>query len=263
MLDKITFSIIGTGNMAQFLAKTLIAKGYIIEGIWGRNKEKTNTLALVNHCSSYPNLDNIPDRENHFCFLALSDTALPDIVLSLNFIKTTLIHTAGASSILILKGAAKNTAVFWPIYSIVSQKGINIDNMPIAIEANSIEAEKAILDFAKNLSTKAFVAHESKRQQLHLAAVFANNFSNHLVGIAQDICAKEGIDFEYLHPLIQQTFERLKTENAKSIQTGPAIRNDKMTIQKHLQLLKDKPEWTLIYESLSTSIRKTYRTNEE
>lgn len=249
--------------MAFFLAKYLGGAGHQINGIWGRNIEAATSLANEFQTEIYDSLGSIIDEENHFCFIAIKDTAIESIASQLSFKNTVLVHTAGASSIGILDNAALNRAVFWPIYSITKENKINYRGIPIAVEGNSEIIGQKVLKVAQSISEKAFVATESQRAHLHLAAVFANNFCNHLLTIADEICSKETIPFDYLKPIIEQTFERLKTEQSKNLQTGPAIRDDKMTMQKHLKLLKTNTDWALVYESLSASIRKMYGSNEE
>jgi predicted short-subunit dehydrogenase-like oxidoreductase (DUF2520 family) len=257
------FSIIGTGNMAHFLVNELYASGHVFKGIWGRNTVAANKIAIQYPTLVYSSLKDIKDEEGHFCFIAVKDIAIAEIAAQLNFNHTALIHTAGASPLQLLGNQTKHTGIFWPVYSIVADNLKTIKDIPIAIQGNNPQTENAILDMAKSITDKAFTANEEQRTHLHLAAVFANNFSNHLMAIAQEICMKQHLSFDYLQPIVEQTFERLKTEPAKDLQTGPAIRDDKMTMQKHLDLLKSNPEWALLYQSLSNSIRKMYSNSEE
>lgn len=257
------FSIIGTGNMAHFLADELCATGHVFKGIWGRNTLAANKIAIQYSTLVYSSLQDIKDEDGHYCFIAIKDTAIAGIAAQLSFKHTVLIHTAGASPLLLLGNQTKHTGIFWPVYSIVKEKLPAIKNIPIAVQGNNPETENAILHIAKSITDKAFVANEEQRTHLHLAAVFANNFSNHLIAVAQEICTQQHLSFDYLQPIVEQTFERLKTEKAKNLQTGPAIRDDKMTMQKHIDLLKGNTEWSLLYQSLSNSIRKMYSNSEE
>ena len=257
------FSIIGTGNMAHFLAGELSAAGHNLIGIWGRNTIAANKIAIQYSTLVYSSLQDIKDKEGHFCFMAVKDTAITEIAAQLSFKHTTLIHTAGASSLQLLGKQTIHSGIFWPVYSILGDNLKAIKNIPVAIQGNKPQVENDILDIAKSITDKAFIANDVQRAHLHLAAVFANNFSNHLMAVAQEICMKQHLSFDYLQPIVEQTFERLKTEPAKNLQTGPAIRDDKMTMQKHIDLLKSNTEWALIYQSLSNSIRKMYSNSEE
>ena len=114
-----------------------------------------------------------------------------------------------------------------------------------------------LMKLAKEFSGNAIELSEDKRQYLHVAAVFANNFTNHIIDLAAHYCDEHQIEFDWLKPLINQTMEKIQTNNPHDILTGPAVRNDQSTIQKHLQLLK--PDQKNIYQTLSNSIIKHYK----
>lgn len=258
MLMQGKFSIIGSGNMAWFLAEKLSSAGYEFEGIYGRNIQAANDIALAFSTTVYSALAKLPDAENHYCFIAVKDTAIVEIASQLKFKHTTLIHTAGASSIKLIGGAAQNYGAIWPIYSIVKTNHLLPKNIPVAVEGNNKATENEVLKLAKTISEEAFIATEKQRLNLHLAAVFANNFTNHLLAIAEDICTHENITFDYLNPILNQTFKRLETQSAKKSQTGPALRGDEITLQQHLLLLEGNSTLTQLYQTLSMSIRKMY-----
>ena len=258
-----SFSIIGTGNMAWFLAEKLSAAGHHFVGVYGRNKLEANRIAETFNGVAYHSFSEIKDSEYHFCFIAVKDNAIAAMASQMNCSKTILIHTAGASSIAILQASAKHYGSFWPIYSIVQTHTSLPKDIPIAIEGNNLDTQNALLELAKSFSNNAFAASEKQRNTLHLAAVFANNFTNHLLAIAEDICDSEKISFNYLKPILKQTFDRLSSQTAKESQTGPAIRADVASMQSHLDLLKNQENYRLLYQSLSDSIRKMYNQNEE
>lgn len=258
-----SFSIIGTGNMAWFLAEKLSAAGHHFIGVYGRNKLEANRIAETFNGIVFPSVSEIKDDKDHFCFIAVKDNAIAEMASQMNCSKTILIHTAGASSIEILQQSAKHYGSFWPIYSIVQTNKSLPKDIPIAIEGNNLDTQKELLEIAKSISNNAFEASARQRNTLHLAAVFANNFTNHLLAIAEDICDSENISFDYVKPILKQTFDRLSSQTAKESQTGPAIRKDEITMQAHLELLKNKESYRLLYQSLSDSIRKMYAQNEE
>lgn len=252
------FSIIGSGNMAWFLAKKLSESGLHFQGISGRNIVAMQEIASHYCTVIYPSLSEIPDEENHICFLAVKDNAISEITGQLYFKNTILIHTSGATSIDVLQNAAQHYGIFWPVYSIVKSHLPLQNDIPVSIEGNSDDVEKTILNVAQSITGKAFLATVQQRLSLHLSAVFVNNFTNHLLAIAEDICNEQNISFDYLKPIIQQTFERIHSHTAKSSQSGPAIRGDEATISKHLEILGNNPDRAALYETLSMSIRKMY-----
>jgi predicted short-subunit dehydrogenase-like oxidoreductase (DUF2520 family) len=258
-----TFSIIGSGNMAWFIVRRLTSYGLVCTSVYGRNIEQVS--ALANSCAAQvgQSLSDIQDEEGHICIIAVSDAAIVEMAKGLYFTKTTLIHTSGTSSIDLLLPSADNCAVLWPIYSILKNSYPTHRNIPIAWQASSSQSQKEVLNIATLLSDICFEADEEQRRYLHLAAVFANNFTNHLIAISEQICLEQRMSFDYLKPILQQTFERTVSASAKLLQTGPARRNDMPTIGKHIQLLNNHPQWQTLYESLSMSIKKMYEPDKE
>ena len=87
------------------------------------------------------------------------------------------------------------------------------------------------------------------------AAVLINNFTNHLFLEAAEICKNNSLPFELLKPIIKETFEKLEILSPKNAQTGPAIRRDKKTINKHLKLI-ESPDLKSIYKVFTLAIQK-------
>jgi predicted short-subunit dehydrogenase-like oxidoreductase (DUF2520 family) len=255
------YSIIGTGNMAHFLIVQLQAAGHHCAGIWGRNEIAAKEISSTFGIPIHERPTAIPDETSHCCFLAINDGAISTVIETIYFQKSILIHCSGASPISLLEQHAANSGVFWPIYSILKWSVAVNRQIPIAIEAKGSCTESMMLALANSISTKAFVAHYEQRQQLHLAAVFVNNFSNHLMTIAQELCLEAQVPYDALHAITNQTLLKAQAENPRTSQTGPAIRGDEHTQQQQLALLSKHPLWADIYESLSASIRKMYRSD--
>lgn len=253
-----TYSIAGTGNMAWFLATRLNEAGWSCAGIYGR--DTAAAAALAAHCGSsvLDSLQEVPDKEGHVCLLAVTDNAIAALAAGLHLHHAVLMHTSGTSSIDLLRGVAVHCAVFWPVYSIVRGQEPAAGILPVVWEANSGIAAKGIKALIGVLAAYAFEADGPQRKQLHLAAVFVNNFINHLAAIGQEICAVQALPFDLLRPLLQQTCERVLEQPAAGVQTGPARRGDTATMQRHLELLSAVPEWNAIYRDMSASIIKMY-----
>ena len=126
--------------------------------------------------------------------------------------------------------------------------------MPIIIDASDAETLYLLEALAHTISNTVVEAGDDQRLKLHLAAVIVNNFTNHLLTLTEDYCQKEGLDFSLLWPLIKETSSRLETVSPSKSQTGPAVRNDRPTIEKHLQLLQNYPQLKKIYELFTGSI---------
>src|SRR5690606_68572 len=156
-----------------------------------------------------------------------------------------VIHTAGAVSLDAITQSDK--AVLWTVYSINKNNLPYHRNIPVICEYNSKKAQQIVMKLANVLSDIVQEENRQPRKWLHLCAVIGNNFTNHLMAVCEKICAEQQLSFSLLQPILQQTFERLQTVSPMASQTGPAIRNDTVTIEKHLQLLKQHPHWQKVY----------------
>jgi predicted short-subunit dehydrogenase-like oxidoreductase (DUF2520 family) len=250
-----TFSIIGTGNIAWFLGNRLVTARHRCTGVYSRKKSAAKTLGEALLSDTYGLISDIKDGEADVCFLAISDTAINQVAAQLSFSQTVIIHTAGAVDINELKTAAKNRAVLWPVYSILKNNLPDHRNIPCAWEASTEKAKKYVLSLGHAISDELFEARFEQRKWLHVAAVMSNNFTTHLMTICNQICTENNLPFSTLLPIIHQTFDRLKNVSPHTVQTGPAIRGDDNTIREHLALLGDHPIWQNVYKSITESIQ--------
>ncbi|MBL7718269.1 MAG: DUF2520 domain-containing protein [Flavipsychrobacter sp.] len=254
-----TYSIIGTGNMAWFLVKRLKTAGHQCDGIWGRNPATMKALAAEMNVNAYKSIGKIADGEVDICFVAVPDHEIKSVVSALSFEKTVLAHTAGSMDLEVLSEHAKDCAVLWPVYSITRNNIPDHRDIPTAWEAGSAKAQRFVSTIGHSITDNLFEANLEKRQWLHLSAVVGNNFINHLVAICDQICAERDLPAEALQPIIHQTFERLKNSaRARDLQTGPARRGDAEVLERQEALLEAHPEWQDVYRALSRSIEKMY-----
>ncbi|MBK8805953.1 MAG: DUF2520 domain-containing protein [Bacteroidales bacterium] len=142
----------------------------------------------------------------------------------------------------------------YPLQTFSKFKDLNFSNIPIFVEANSDSVTQTLIDFASILSPKVSVISSKQRIMLHLCAVFACNFSNHMCAIAEDILQKNNLRFDILKPLLQETFEKLNKHSPFESQTGPAVRNDINIVYKHVELLCRFPKFVTTYKIISDSI---------
>ena len=249
--------IIGTGNVATALGRKIVQCGHHIVQVAGRNAAHAQTLGVLLHTPYIDNFYEIADGADIY-IIAVSDTALTDIENWLPVkIKGIAVHTAGSVSKMVLKNVAGSYGVLYPLQSLRSD-GQAVPEMPLLIDADSPGTLRSIQTFAASLSGKVQFVDDALRMKLHLSAVIANNFTNYLYTLTQDFCAKESLDFSLLLPLLHETVDRLEQYPAKLMQTGPAVRNDKDTIAKHLYLLKAYPALSRLYAELSGSISDYY-----
>ena len=253
-----TFSIIGTGNIAWFFGKRLAASGHQCKGVFGRNEKAVKELADALLSSKHGEIGDVQDDEADVCFLAVSDTAIETVADKISFKKTVLVHMAGALSLDTIKKSANDYAVLWPIYSILRNNTRNHRDIPCAWEVSGDRAKKYVLEMGHAITDNLFEAKDNQRKWLHLSAVITNNFINHLFAINEKICTDNKLPASTLQPLIAQTYERVKQTSPLTIQTGPAMRNDTATIEQHLKLLEQQPHLYNVYEAMTNSIKEMH-----
>ena len=247
--------IIGSGNVAAVLGRKFVAAGHKIIQVISRNASAASQLAYEweTESSNYMSLIN---RQADVYLVAVSDNALPEVVADLKLPGKVVAHTAGSVSKDVLKDVTSHFGVFYPLQSI--RKDVShLPDIPIYFEASDEKAEGILKKLAGSISSRPPVIADSQdRLKLHLAAVVVNNFTNHLFALAEQFCREEKIDFRQLLPMIEETVQRLKTSSAADTQTGPAVRNDEQTLQKHLEVLKHHPQLMHIYKIMTESIRQ-------
>ena len=249
--------IVGTGNVATVLGRKIVQCGHDILQVVGRNTAHARALGGMLHTPYIDNFYEIADDADIY-IVAVSDTALAGIENWLPVkIKGIAVHTAGSVGKLALKNVAGNYGVLYPLQSLRSDRQ-TVSEIPLLIDADSPGTMQRIQTFAASVSGRVYWADDAERMKLHLGAVIANNFTNYLYTLTQDFCAKELLDFSLLLPLLHETVDRLEQYPAKLMQTGPAVRNDKDTITKHLSLLKAYPALFKLYAELSGSISDYY-----
>ena len=249
-------TILGTGNVASQLAPALEEAGHNIVGIYGRNKKKAATLASFLYESKATDSLNFLDQNPGIFILAVADQAIGEIVSHAHFpAGSIVVHTAGAVSLDILEAASTLTGVFYPLMTIHANKPTNWKNTPICIESNSKTALDILKKLGKSISLKVHVLSSEQREWLHLAAVFSCNFTNHLLAISHALLESEELPLEIVQPLVEATLKNaFSSKNPATTQTGPAVRKDLQTLQKHLQLLEEDVEIQKLYKTLTESI---------
>ncbi len=244
--------ILGTGNLAQHLcvAFSKTASVEVIQ-VFGRNTAKLKSFK--NYAETCSNPLEIKDADVYL--IAVKDDAITEVSKHLIKKNGVVAHTSGATG---LDGISlENRAVFYPVQTFTKDKPVNFKTIPIGIEASNEKGLSLLKFLAEQISDNIYEINSEQRKQLHLAAVFVNNFTNHLYRIGQDICTKASLPFDMLKPLILETAEKLGTISPQEAQTGPARRADKKSIQRHLELI-DTGEEKEIYNLLTEAIKTRY-----
>lgn len=250
-MKKIVF--IGAGNVATHLSKALHNAGFYILQIVSRSENFAKILAgNFNTCYTTDISKIIPDAD--FYFLCVNDASIETVAQQIKLNNPLLIHTSGSVDINVLSQYSENVGVFYPLQTFSKTKEVNIKEIPICIEANTSQNFLALKELAESISTRIYEINSLQRRYLHLAAVFANNFSNLMFTVAEDLLLQHNVPFELIKPLILETASKATTISPSLAQTGPAVRNDQSTINKHLEMLKDNPQILEIYKLLTDKI---------
>lgn len=244
--------IIGTGNTAAVLGRKLKKAGHNIVQIFGRNTSEASELAYELDTES-TNYWNVVNRNADLYILAVSDIAIEEVFRELQLSSKTVVHTAASVPKDVLKKGAAHYGVLYPLQSLKKDLGY-LPDIPIIIDASDNQTLAMLDVLAHTISDKVVEADDETRVKLHLAAVMVNNFTNHLYALVEKYCKDEDLDFLLLLPLIRETAERLETISPAKSQTGPAVRGDYTTIEKHVALLHKYPQLKKIYEQFSESI---------
>ena len=244
--------LIGSGNVATHLGVILKERGFNIVQVWSKHINNAEILAGKLRCDYTDSLNKL--RKADLYILAVKDDAIRKILSNLQ--NVAVVHTSGSVGMGVFDNNLANHGVFYPLQTFSKDLNLDFSEIPICIEANNNKFENELINFGKKLSEKVVKMSSEQRKQLHIAAVFACNFSNHMYTISDKILSKSNIDFKLLLPLINQTVKKLTDNKPSEVQTGPAKRNDKKVIDVHLEDIEDESSKE-IYQLITNAIIKS------
>ncbi|MGV3764022.1 Rossmann-like and DUF2520 domain-containing protein [Parapedobacter sp.] len=245
--------LLGSGNVATHLGDALVQAGHRIKQVYSRTA--AHAQALANRLDAAVTADlTAVDAQADVYILAVKDDALAAIAAQLRGKQGVIVHTAGSVDMAVLAKYATDYGVLYPVQTFSKAKAVDFSTIPMAVEASGTTAWERLEILAGSLSGYVFYCDSQQRLSLHAAAVFACNFTNHLYAIAADILHEHGLDFDLIRPLILETAQKVMAHQPKEVQTGPAVRNDVRTMEKHLELLADDPALAHLYRLISGRI---------
>ena len=242
----IKIGIIGSGNVASHLSRAFSsAPGLTFTGVYARTPEKLRdfTDSICNDVNELDHCDLV--------ILAVADDAIPDVSAGLPFSGKLVAHTSGSRPLEDI-GPNNRQASFYPLQTFSRSRTLDYARIPVCIEAHS-DQDYEILKIAGSAFGEVRKIDSAQRRALHLSAVFACNFTNHMYTLAHRLCSDNNVPFSMLHPLIQETAQKIMSLEPAAAQTGPAVRGDQKTISTHLEMLKDERLRSL-YSAISQSI---------
>ena len=248
-------SIIGSGNVATQFGKVFLKTGHTIVQVISSNVRSGKQLASrlkTSFSSTYAD----PNNQTDIFLIAVKDAQITEVVKSLIKTGKIVVHTSGSIDINVFKNKFRNYGVFYPLQTIKINRAVNFKKVPICLEASNEKTEEQLFKLADTISGNIYMLSSEQRLKVHLAAVFANNFTNHLYALAEKILNQNDLSFDLIRPLIEQTAKNSLRNSPATLQTGPAMRNDKITINKHLKLLEKDKELQKIYKLMTESIYK-------
>lgn len=245
---------IGSGNLATRLSMEMEKVGMKVEQIYSLTVGHARVLAEKLGCAWTDRLDEVVSDADLYVF-SLKDTVLQAVISRLRPNQGLWVHTAGSMSMNVFEGYSKRYGVIYPLQTFSKDREVKFKRIPFLLEANSREDETILEDLAGRLSDNVCLLSSERRKHIHLAAVFACNFTNHMYALAGKILDEQGVPMDVLLPLIDETAAKVQGMSPAKAQTGPAIRYDENVINKHLAMLKN-PNMRELYERISQSIHK-------
>lgn len=244
--------LIGAGNVAHVLGRTLKRTGHNIKAIWNRDERKAIDLAKELSAISVQDIRQLP-KDADIYILAVSDQAISELMPFLLIEQGILVHCAGTVSIQVLSEGAKKFGVFWPVKMMRTHMH-QLDDCSIVVDGSDETTTELLKKLANQLSAHVTVADDSKRQKMHLIAAISSNFTNHMYHLAADYCKSVSIDFSLFYPLIVSATHQIQTSYPGDVQAGPAFRGDLVTIERHRGLLAGDPDLLKVYDAVTQSI---------
>jgi len=253
--DYYDIAFVGSGNVAWHLAPELENAGHRVLEITSRNPKNAKALQKrLYNAEINPSLD-FSNSEAEVIFICVSDDAIEEVAKEMAIPENAIVaHTSGSQSISKLGfTASDNIGVFYPLQTFTKGQQLDFEEIPILIEAESRRVLKILKSLARSISKDVHSLSSKDRLAIHVAAVFACNFSNYLLGVSEQILNKQGFDLDILRPLIAETLNKSLDIGPKEAQTGPAARGDLETLDRHMAFL-EKSEQQDLYRLITEKI---------
>ena len=244
--------LLGAGNVGTHLFRAL-HKAENISLIQWYNRSAQSLEEGKGKVKTLSQLDElVPEADLYL--LSISDDNISELSSKLKSCKGIIAHTAGSVGMEALN-PCKDHGVFYPLQTFSKQKKVDFEQVPLCLEANTKENFTLLKQVAIALGGPIHRIDSTQRKALHIAAVFVNNFVNHLYAVGEQLCLEHQVPFSVLQPLIAETADKIKSLSPKAAQTGPALREDQQVLKDHLSLLTKTTQKEL-YQLISTAIQQ-------
>jgi predicted short-subunit dehydrogenase-like oxidoreductase (DUF2520 family) len=260
MSTPLLISFIGSGNLAWHLAPALDNMGYVVKEVYSKNPQHAEALTERLYQAEVKATLDFSTSESKVFFICVSDDAIAEVAREIILPdEAIVVHTSGSQPLSLLQYVVTNQiGVFYPLQTFSKSKKVDFKNIPIFIECYT-EAEDILTDLAKSISNEVRKIGSEERKALHLSAVFASNFANHMLTIAKRIMEQNNLDYNWLKPLIAETINKSFTLGPEQAQTGPALRGDLEVLDSHIAFLAEHEHEAAIYKAVSQHIIDLYQ----
>lgn len=254
MIDSKNITFIGSGNLATNLALAFEKAGHRVNEVYSKKTENATLLAdKLKDCKPILSLDLSKSASTIF-IIAVSDSAISEVSDKLIVPGSSLVlHTSGTTNLDVLSKHFK-TGIFYPLQTFNKHSIIEFDDIPILLESNEKTVELELEKLAKSISKSVQFVNSEDRKTIHLAAVFASNFTNRMLKASEEILGKKNIPLDILNPLVKRSIENSFSTSPDQALTGPAKRKDLETVNQHLEILNENPKLKEIYQAISNQI---------
>jgi len=259
--SRLKILLLGAGNLAWHLGPALQESGYKIIQVYSRSQKSAGILGEMMDTPYTSDLEDL-NPEANMIIMALADDAMESVLNKLPGKYQYIVHTAGSISNEILRDHGDHQGVLYPLMTLTKGQALDMKTVPFLLESSDAEMRQLLGDMAGRLSDHVYHIPFEERQKIHLAAVIATNFSNHMYYLAEEFMEEEGLDFGMLKSIIRETAEKAGNISPSKAQTGPARRNEHKVLELHLELLKGNPGLQKMYKFVSDSIRSKYSSKE-
>ncbi len=247
--------LVGSGNVAEALARAIgrCAEVQLVQ-LFARNPERGREVAEIGQTTWSSDPTQLATADLYL--LAVSDRAVTAVAEELPIPEGAIVaHTAGSVPLEALPERFARRAVFYPLQTFTRGREVDFQQIPIFLETTDDTAREVLEIFAQQLSGTVLFTDSEQRKRLHLAAVFACNFTNHMYALGEKILAETHLDFALLKPLIAETAKKAcDNPSPTAVQTGPAVRNDRITQERHTAMLAEEPLLEELYRKISQNI---------
>lgn len=260
MTKSVSVSFIGSGNLAWHLAPALDNAGFAVQEVYSRNPRHAEALVERLYQAEVKATLDFSTSSSTVFIVSTSDDAIQEIVREIVLPEDAiLIHTSGSQPLSILSDAATgDLGVFYPLQTFSKDRKLDFSAVPVFVESANAKTEKLLMNMAKAVSRNVFKIPSHEREALHVAAVFAANFTNHMLLLAQEIMKENSLSFDWLKPLIAEMITKSLAMGPENAQTGPARRGDFKTLDNHVEFLSESESLSELYKLISQDIVDRY-----